>query len=410
MRNQNNAVLNLVTVLFVLIGVAAGGFYFLNMNPSDTNEKQAPVQNSSYGQNSVTSTGNGQTSVVSQSSGQTSLVSQSSPEQSSYSIITCQRNSEGNPVVYWDNSDPQTSFDEMAAYVSDLEDKVVIVGKDKNLEWEDVCMELFWVDSFSISSYEGSDEKTYIFKYKPDAAENKVMQQKIDAEVKDIISLIPSGTDDWNKILIVHDELVRRVTYNKDSETIHCHDIYGALGEHVAVCQGYTYSMSYIAKRLNMPCSEISSDTHIWNVMPGFQTDECYIDTTWDDIGSYDADGNPYILHDYFGLKKYEMESLSEHEPKDVKINVPTKGIVGDNYFRKKGWYISSGDSAQLEIAVKEQLTNGGNMIELRFEDPQDFVDAPDNVNSLLRDIGYVGRYLSWKSDDLLIFEVGLNP
>lgn len=313
------------------------------------------------------------------------------------------------PVIYWNDDDPQPCFDELTDCLSALKKDVVIV-RHKNLEWEEICRDLFWVENFSISSIIGSDEKTYHFTYKKDAADNKKMQKEIDAEVQDILSLIPSGIDDWNKVLLIHDELVRRVAYSEDTETLHCHDIYGALAEHDAVCQGYTYAMSYIAKKLGVETGEAYSDTHVWNYFPGFDTSECYMDVTWDDLSVFDENGSPYIVHDHFGLTKSEMEALSEHEPSNKLKSYPSGSVTGDNYFRRKGWLIPSGDLAHLELAVKEQLESGGNLIELRFEDAADFAEAADRVNQLLRDMNYNERYLLWDNKDLMIFDVGLYP
>lgn len=317
---------------------------------------------------------------------------------------------DGVPQIHWNTSSPDKSYRELTELLSDLEPKIAIADSDENLEWEDICRDNFWVESFKISGTVGGNVKTYIFTYKDDADKNKTMQAQIDAEVEDILSLVPENADDWETALIIHDELVRRITYDEDASLKHSHDIYGAFVEHRAVCQGYTYSMTYLAERLGMQCDEVYSDTHIWNKFSGFDSSECYTDITWDDIDKYDADGKPYIIHDNFGLLKSEMEKLSQHQPESENDNAAKSNTTGDNYFRKKGWYIPNGDMAALEIAVKEQLESGGNLIELRFAAKSDYDNAKDTVHEMLRRMGYNDSYFSWQNENHLIYTVGLNP
>lgn len=317
---------------------------------------------------------------------------------------------ENIPLIDWDTDEPEKSYEELSGYLSELEPQIAIRGTDQNLEWEDICKENFWVEGFKISSIAGSKTKTYMFEYKEDAGKNKEMQAEIEKEVQDIISVIPDGSDDWEKTLILHDELIKRITFDKKDENKHSHDIYGALAEHKAVCQGYTYSMTYLLERLGLKGYEIYSDTHIWNKLPYYNSGECYADITWDDIDKFDKNGEPYIIHDYFGLLKSEMEKLSEHHPEKKQTDSSNALITGDNYHRKKGCFIEKDDNASLELSVKEQYDSGRNLIELRFADENDYKEAGDKVEDILRRNGYSGAYLSWSNESLLTYAVGLNP
>ncbi len=314
------------------------------------------------------------------------------------------------PVVVWDDAAPGRSYEELSEYLSSLEPTVAIKGMAGNLEWEDICREHFWVDSFNITGTVGGDIRRYSFKYKDDAADNSKMQKLIESEIKDIIKVIPADADDWSKALALHDELIRRITFDRSDEEKHGHDIYGALVVHKAVCQGYTYSFTIIAQRIGLQCSEIYSDTHIWNKLPGLASGECYADITWDDIDRCDSSGNPYIIHDNFGLTKAEIEKLKEHKPEPGTDNEKNRPGTGDNFFRKKGWYIAAGDTAQLEIAVKEQLDSGNNIIELRFANNSDHASAKEIVEDIIRRNDYSGAYLSWSNKELKTYVVGLYP
>ncbi len=316
---------------------------------------------------------------------------------------------EGTPSVNWDNDDPEGSYKELVSHLRECEPEIAVLSQKENLQWEDICRECFWVESFRITETEGSSIKRYKFSYLPDAEDNMNMQEKIDAEVKDIISLVPKDGTDWDKVLAIHDELIKRITYDESEKTKHIHDIYGALVEHRAVCQGYTYSMTYICRRLGIGCEEVYSGTHIWSKFPGFDSDECYVDVTWDDIDKADSSGEPYITHDFFGLTRKEMESQSEHQPLNEAVEKKESIRTGDNYYRRKGRYIPEGENEVLELAIKEQFDSGQNVLQVRFDSEKDFRMAKDSIDRIIRDQGYSESYYTWQNDRLFIFSVGLN-
>ena len=104
------------------------------------------------------------------------------------------------------------------------------------------------------------------------------------------------------------------------------------------------------------------------------------------------------------------MEKLSEHHPEKKQTDSSNALITGDNYHRKKGCFIEKDDNASLELSVKEQYDSGRNLIELRFADENDYKEAGDKVEDILRRNGYSGAYLSWSNESLLTYAVGLNP
>ena len=220
---------------------------------------------------------------------------------------------------------------------------------------------------------------------------------------------IPSDADNWQKLLTIHDELIKRITYDKSAEAPHTFDIYGALVNHKAVCQGYTYAMSYIASKLGIPMSEVYSDEHVWNQSLSAESAEQFIDVTWDDIDQKDMYGEEYIIHSCFFLDKAQMESLDDHAVSGEEAAEPTANGRGDNYFRKMGYYIASGDMDTFYDAVQMQYVGGSNVIELQFEDSRDYADAEYEVTAVLAELGYDGRYYVWSEQRLLCKTIGLN-
>lgn len=320
-----------------------------------------------------------------------------------------ERSGEDYPVIMWDADDPKASYRRLSDMLSDLTPQIA-VNKDERFNWDEVCKFNFWVENFYVTDNGSSKLRIYRFIYRDDAPENKNMMSLADAEAEDIISGIPEGADDYESILYIHDELVRRVSYDNDGESEHAYDIYGALVEHKAVCQGYTYAMSYIADKLDIDISEVYSDSHIWNVFPGLSSCENHIDVTWDDPDTCDRNGEPYVLHNCFCLTDKEMESIEEHQISDDCTFSQSGSGVGDNYFRRNNAYVSKGDDECLRARVRECYESGSNLIELRFADADDYKESEYKVFEALADLGYYDDCMIWKYDESMILAVGLNP
>lgn len=313
------------------------------------------------------------------------------------------------PTLEWNESDPKGSYERLSGLLSELTPEIAVRRADE-FDWDEVCKYNFWVDTFSVTDPLPDGTRHYSFRYRDDASGNKEMKKLVDAEADDIISKIPKEADEYTSMLVIHDELISRITYDEEGSSAHTYDIYGALVEHCAVCQGYTYSMSYIADRLGIECSEVSSEDHIWNKLPGLETMENYVDVTWDDIDSYDKHGNHYILHNCFCLTKDEIEGFDDHKTSPECRDEQTGSGLGDNYFRRFGAYIPAGNMDKLQEYVLKCYADGKNVIEMRFESDSDYASSVEMTEEILLDLGYEGYYMVWKFDDEKVLAIGLDP
>lgn len=93
----------------------------------------------------------------------------------------------------------------------------------------------------------------------------------------------------YNKILQVHDYLIDNIEYNSDNNS--SYDIYGALINGKAVCEGYAESFKYIMDEIGIPCvlvtgkatnSEGTTESHEWNYVE-INNKWYAVDVTWDD-------------------------------------------------------------------------------------------------------------------------------
>lgn len=271
----------------------------------------------------------------------------------------------------------------------------------------------FWLKNYSVSTerVDWNGKKAFGCRYKwvySDDAENMAeMQSQIDVAVDSYLRLIPANADKWHAVKIIHDELVRRVAYDHSLSETHAHDIYGALVENSAVCQGYTYAFSYLMMRWNektgvqanggynyYPC--VVTDNHGWNNINEL-TYESNIDVTWDDPDLYDKYGNPYILYNYFGLTTDEIKQIDDHaevKREGGQLEIPNPETY--NYHKHEGYYLYSFDLNAITAVLSEQYRTGTNVLTVRFENQSDFDrimtwtnSGADECHKALQQIGY---------------------
>lgn len=117
---------------------------------------------------------------------------------------------------------------------------------------------------------------------------NTVLNQVKNAR-ENIISSINGDT--YSKILQAHDWIIDNLQYSPETQKESAYNLYGALIEKSAVCEGYAEAFKYILDELEIPCILVSgsatntrgiTENHEWNYV---KIDEKWyaIDTTWDD-------------------------------------------------------------------------------------------------------------------------------
>ena len=134
----------------------------------------------------------------------------------------------------------------------------------------------------------------------------------------------------YNKILTVHDTIIDLMKYDETYSKENTHNIYGALVEKQAVCEGYAKAFKYILDSLDIPCilvagtgtnSSGQTEAHMWNYVK-LDNNWYGVDVTWDDpiiVGGFIKNA---IRHDYFckGSTKFN----SSHKPDG---NISDKGM-----------------------------------------------------------------------------------
>ena len=127
--------------------------------------------------------------------------------------------------------------------------------------------------------------------------------------------------DTYNDIKMVHDYLVDNIQYDTTISQQNIYNIYGALINGTAVCEGYARSFKYLMDELGIPCtlvigegtnSQGQTENHAWNYV---QIDGSWyaIDCTWDDPVSTTGYVSQNSKYKYF--LKGSNEFSKDHKP-----------------------------------------------------------------------------------------------
>lgn len=311
--------------------------------------------------------------------------------------------------------------------------KVYVIGLD--FSWDYLDTSLFWVKAWSDDiTYDHDPDDAYnstyhgMVEFEYNCAPEDVvgMQAQIDAVAGEILSLIPEGADDWTRALYIHDELVRRVTYDPQVKadeaapgSLHCRDIYGALVEGNAVCVGYAYAFDYLCRQAGVLVDLMLTDdmVHIYTAFAVEQQDAwswCYVDPTWSDFDEADVYGNAYVDHSYFGISEEEMESYDSH---DIAMSSYSGFDSSLNWYVRTNNYLYDASYESILAAFGRQYANGGNYLEIRLDTDElhqqarDFLFGNDcaGLSSILTDLGYFGQYIYRYNDAANTIGVGIN-
>lgn len=305
-------------------------------------------------------------------------VDQLTPQQKQYvDLLDRLQLSYDTPVIDYARTNASRTEEAEAAFKK-FPDRVVFLNRlyESNEGWS---YNFHWVkDRFSYSSYtiDGQDVYVvYVDYYTKDQDEIDEMKKEIDAVADDILGQIPNGSDMWESARVIHDELVKRMTYDQTLNKDHCRDIYSLVtGE--PVCVGYAGDFAYLMRKLGYEFYVVLSDVeqvpqdklHAWNRMSpdmGYKGNDVYIDVTWDDQDKQDGDGDDVIIYTYFGVTN---DWLSQEECHKYVGWCDESGQEGDfNYHRHEGYYLDTYSYQAAADILKKQYDAGLDQLNIRM-------------------------------------------
>lgn len=203
------------------------------------------------------------------------------------------------------------------------------------------------------------------------------MQQQIDEEADRIAAQIPKDAGDYEKTEIIYSKLINDITYNHDEANESDYDIYGALVNKSAVCDGYAKAFKYLLERVGISCSYYAGDAtntagntegHAWNGAY-LEGELYYFDVTWAD----QDDG--FVHFDWFAVTSEEM--LATHKPYEIFEMSDTTATLCNYYYRNNMVLYSCDNDS-----VRNLFMNQGYSVNFKCADREVF----ESFKSIMQD------------------------
>ena len=194
--------------------------------------------------------------------------------------------------------------------------------------------EIFYSVSYTYRFYKEADHVEMHPEYMFPKAKIQEHQQAMASRVKKLVRPTEK-MDERGKEQYIHDFICENVHYDKLKKP-YSHEIIGALGHGVAVCEGIAKAVKILCDQMGIWCiialSEANPEKgikyrHAWNVIKLGKT-YYHLDCTFDNTLGKDED----IRYDYFNLS--DSQIFRDHEPVIWKIPACTDG--DHTYYREK--------------------------------------------------------------------------
>lgn len=150
------------------------------------------------------------------------------------------------------------------------------------------------------------------------------------AKISEVLTTIPASSSELEKEKIIYEFLQSHVTYDTQAATLvyspegtqipHAFDVYGALCEGKAVCEGYAKLFQYLCYCVGIQVTQIygssSNQPHMWNAVK-IQNEWYMSDATWDDSGR-----DELRCYSYFNVTTNQI--ASDHSIDNMYLKVPS--------------------------------------------------------------------------------------
>ena len=217
----------------------------------------------------------------------------------------------------------------------------------------------------------------------------KEAKQKLEEKVLKLLDGITSSMSEYEKELLIHDSLAQSTVY---VESKNSHNLYGAIVEGKAVCEGYAEAFQYLLNRAgissfivignskNPSDKDGTSQAHAWNLVR-IDNEYYHVDLTWDDQKNH-------TYHSYFNVSDDVI--LQDHEITPTNYQLPACNSNTANYFVKNDTHIT--DYTLDEIVA---LFNKSNKANFYLDgDVEAFLSwYKNNIGTIAEKIGIKGSF-----------------
>ncbi|NLT10002.1 MAG: hypothetical protein GXY08_10930 [Ruminococcus sp.] len=199
--------------------------------------------------------------------------------------------------------------------------------------------------------------------YRVDKEEYESMRTELDEAVRKATLDVSVNANDFDKVMRIHDYLVRNCKYIESDETGLSSTSYGCLVNKKANCEGYAKAFNVLCEKAGLQTVLITGvaegENHAWNQV--LVSGNWYnIDVTWDDTDVGGDMRRMYYLCDDDEFYKTHMPDEESFEP------FPCKGEKGGgSYYKMNGHFAETMDDAR-EIILRE-LKAGSSEIDIKL-------------------------------------------
>lgn len=340
--------------------------------------------------------------------------------QSSASKTTVPTNDTGKTLYGFDSikdENVRVMYGLIDQYADSAEEEAFTVEGELSYRqlYEGICAykednpEKFWIKNNCKYYYENGNtciSLSFLMDY-----ETRIKAQKaLDTKVDEIVLNAPFDASQFELELYVHDYIVDNCEYDYESaklkeETDNTGNVYGALVEGKAVCEGYSRAFQLICKKLGLECVNIfgtsEDENHMWNGIK-IEGEWYQIDVTWDDTEGEQEDIARYL---FFNLNDDNMykdhivsdlyENISDEKFENTKANpnlfVPKCTATEYNYHIYYGALITDiDDSDDIVSAIAQAARDNRDMFYLTVDSGLNY----EEVSSNLIEGGYLAEWI----------------
>lgn len=240
--------------------------------------------------------------------------------------------------------------------------------------------ELFWVDDSGMSASYPNNCVDLQFRCISDGLtvdKIKEMCAEVSEEAYRIKNNVPKDSSDWEKILFVHDEIVKNSWFQNDDLDDITDTMYGCLVKGRSQSRGYAQAFQYIMELMGYECGMFYNNGHTWNYI---RLDGKYywLDLAYDDP-NFEVDVSYNFTHNYF-MCDDEHFSVNHDLSKGGNRFVPKCDSFDNYYYVVDGSYLSGYDASDIADIISKH--NEEEQVELKFTSSKAYHDAIDELEA----------------------------
>lgn len=194
--------------------------------------------------------------------------------------------------------------------------------------------QVFWIkDDVSYKYIDKGSSAEIELQYKTSGQKLLNQKKELESALDKILKKAPSNGTDYEKEIYINNYIVDHCEYDDEAAELHKEkkirgneqDVYGALVEGKAVCEGYARAFQLLCQRLNVECAVIEGyaneedkksgvmerTPHIWNSV-NLDGEWYHTDVTWNDNTDEELKGVDSRRYYYFNIT--DTEILKKHE------------------------------------------------------------------------------------------------